>query len=118
MNEPVFIACLGVLVYLSKSAAGKIFRFAGSLPEKSEFVFTASQRADKKGLDGMAERAAQAGEAWISHFDPAGLIKQLMENGFSHVAYLSPEEATRQYFANTRVVLPPPRGSSVVRGVI
>jgi len=41
---PVFVACLGVLIYLSEVAADAIFAWAARLPVDSEFVCTFSRR--------------------------------------------------------------------------
>jgi O-methyltransferase involved in polyketide biosynthesis len=42
-GQPAFLACLGVLIYLSEAAADAIFAMAANLPAGSEFVFTFSR---------------------------------------------------------------------------
>jgi methyltransferase (TIGR00027 family) len=118
LNEPIFITCLGVLVYLSRNCVDKIFQFAGSFPVKSEFVFTASQKDDKSGLSTTAIRAAMAGEPWITYFDKSELIKQLKGCGFNDVSYLTSEQAAQLYFTNYNMRLLPSKRSTLVRAVI
>jgi methyltransferase (TIGR00027 family) len=118
LNEPIFMACLGVLIYLSEKAVDNVFHFAGSLPVKSEFVFTASQKRDSEAMSATAQRAAEAGEPWITHFEPAELINRLIQYGFKQVAYLTADEAQQLYFANSKVQLPSPKRNSLVRAVV
>jgi methyltransferase (TIGR00027 family) len=117
-NEPVFMACLGVLIYLNKKAVDNIFRFAGSLHAKSEFVFTVSQKSEDNDLSLTAERAAMAGEPWITYFSQPDLIKQLNDDGFNQVSFLTPDEAIQLYFSNIKLQIPPPRRTSIVRTTI
>lgn len=118
LKEPIFMSCLGVLVYLSKKSIDQLFEFAGSLATGSEFVFTISQQKDEEKLNLTAERAALLGEPWISHFNLESLHQQLLDLGFSNVTFLTPEAIIAQYYAGSKVQLPPPRRSSLVSATI
>lgn len=115
LTEPVFISCLGVLVYLNKHTCEKIFRFAGSLAKGSEFIFTARQNADDNII---AQRAAEAGEPWISHFTKEELNDLLKDCGFSEIHFLTAEEIKRLYADANIISTFPPQKSSVVRAGI
>ena len=118
LSEPIFMACLGVLVYLSKNCVDKIFQFAGTFPAKSEFVFTISHQRDSEKLNCTAERAATAGEPWITHFNQENLQAQLTSVGFKEVTFLTPEATISRYFEGSGLQLPPPRRNSLVRAII
>jgi methyltransferase (TIGR00027 family) len=118
LNKPVFVACLGVLVYLTQNAIAKIFKFIGLLPKGTEFVFTASQKRNDRWSAIAAEKVAQAGEPWISHFDFGLLENQLKENGFSELIFVSPEESKRRYFTGAKLKIPPPQRCSLIRVVV
>ena len=118
LDEPVFTACLGVLIYLTRSASDKIFRFLGGLPAGSEFIFTAAQTREDALTNKAAERSAAAGEPWITYFEPGVLIKQLKDAGFSKASFFTADEAEKLYFEGTNVHLPLPARMSIVRAVI
>lgn len=118
LNAPIFMSCLGVLIYLSKTSIDRVFEFAGSLAPGSEFVFTISQQKDEEKLSIAAAHAAQLGEPWVSHFNLDTLYQQLLDSGFSNVTFLTPEAIIAQYYAGSNVQLPPPRRSSLVSAVI
>ncbi|MDB5091300.1 MAG: S-adenosyl-L-methionine-dependent methyltransferase, partial [Mucilaginibacter sp.] len=118
LDEPVFTACLGVLIYLTRDTADKIFRFIGGLPAGSEFIFTASQNRDNAWATAAAERSAAAGEPWITYFEPEELIKQLKDCGFSEASFLTTEETEKLYFEGTKIRLALPTRMSIVRAVI
>jgi len=117
-SEPVFVACLGVLIYLTKETIAKIFNFAGSLPAGSELVFTASQKRTDRWSAMTAERVAQSGEPWISYFNFYEMEEQLKAAGFKEIIYLTPAEAKRMYFTGAKLQLPPPQKCSLVRAVV
>ncbi|MDP9078257.1 MAG: SAM-dependent methyltransferase [Bacteroidota bacterium] len=118
LKEPVFTACLGVLIYLTRDTADKIFHFLGGLPKGSEFIFSASQNKDNAWATRAAERSAAAGEPWITYFEPDELIKLLKGCGFTKVSFLTTEETEKLYFEGTRIRLPLPARASIVRAVI
>jgi methyltransferase (TIGR00027 family) len=117
LEEPVFIACLGVLVYLREKSIEKIFEFAGSFPKNSEFVFTVTQKKDSDKLISPEVKAALVDEPWISHFEPDVLMNLLKKYGFQDTSYLTADEARRLYFSKDGVKLEPPEFSSIVRAV-
>lgn len=117
-NKSVFVACLGVLVYLTQNAIAKIFRFIGSLPKGIEFVFTASEKRTGRWSAMVAEKVAQSGEPWISHFDFTEMEKQLKESGFKEVIFLSPAEAKARYFTGVKVQVPLLQRCSLIMAVV
>ncbi len=117
-DEPVFISCLGVLVYLREKTVEKIFEFAGSFPKNSEFVFTTTQKKDLQRLTSPEVKAALEDEPWVSHFEPEDLIKLLKKYGFQNISYLAAEDANRLYFSEAGIKLKAPDFSSIVRAVI
>jgi len=117
-TRPVFISCLGVLIYLRRETVSRIFRFLGSLPKGSEFVLTASARRWNPFFLFSAARVAAAGEPWITYFKPGELEAELKACGFSTIHWLTPEEATQRYWVNSTTTLPPPRNCSLVRAIV
>jgi len=118
MDEPVFISCLGVLVYLKEKSVEKIFEFAGSFPKGSEFVFTTTQKKDLQKVTSPEIKAALTEEPWISHYEPEVLKNLLKKYGFQDISYLTAEEANRLYFSDAGTILEAPDFSSIVRAVI
>jgi methyltransferase (TIGR00027 family) len=111
-REPAILSWLGVIPYLSEAAVEAAFRSVATLPASSEIVFSfASKRGPGRvPQDGpsLAERAAAAGEPWLSHFEPADLEARLHALGFSAVEFLTPDEARIRYFRQRTDDLPAP----------
>jgi methyltransferase (TIGR00027 family) len=106
-NDPVFISWLGVTMYLTREAVMQTLGFvADSCAAGSEIVFDFSVPDDLLGeveRTLRAERAKQVakiGEPWISHFEPASLVKELTAIGFSRASSLGAQEANQRYFAD------------------
>ncbi|WP_431213936.1 class I SAM-dependent methyltransferase [Puia sp. P3] len=118
LTAPVFVSCLGVLIYLTRPTVSRIFRWLGGLPKGSEFVFTASVRRWNPFFFLFAARVASAGEPWLTYFKPAQLEEELKACGFSRVEWLTAEGAADRYWASGGVALPPPRNCSLVRAVV
>lgn len=118
LTKPVFISCLGVLIYLRRATVSRIFRALGSLPKGSEFVFTASVRRWNPFLLFSAARVAAAGEPWLTWFKPTELEEELRSCGFTRIDWLTAEEATERYWSNGAMSLPPPKNCSLVRALI
>jgi methyltransferase (TIGR00027 family) len=100
-TKPVFVACLGVLIYLSEGAADAIFAVAGELAAGSEFVFTFS-RPDVSTIHPPMPGSAAAhmeaiGEPWQTRFDPATLAARLKTIGFRWVGFMFAEDVTERY---------------------
>ena len=55
------------MVYLTESAVDAVFAFVAALPPPSEIVFTFTAPKAPDESDEMAERAAAAGEPWLTH---------------------------------------------------
>jgi methyltransferase (TIGR00027 family) len=118
LTQPVFVSCLGVLIYLRRETVNRIFHFLGSLPKGSEFVFTASAKRWNPFFIFAAAKVARAGEPWLTYFKPGELDAQLKTCGFSRIDWLTPEEATQRYWRNSTTTLPPPQNCSLVRAVV
>jgi O-methyltransferase involved in polyketide biosynthesis len=101
MRRPAFVACLGVLIYLSEGAADAIFAMAAKLPAGSEFVFTFSRpdasTAGPPTPGSATSRVAAAGEPWRSRFEPDVVVAQLRAAGFRSVSLLYAGEVTERY---------------------
>jgi methyltransferase (TIGR00027 family) len=100
-SRPVFVACLGVLIYLSAAAAETIFATAGNLPPSSEFVFTFSRpdasTAGPPAAGSAAARVAAAGEPWRTRFEPDVVVAGLRAAGFRSVSLLFARDLTERY---------------------
>ena len=84
-----FVSWLGVMVYLTQPAIDAVFTFVAALPPPSEnvFTFTAPKAPDES--DEMAERAAAAGEPWLTRIEPEVLERRLRAHGFTAVTFLT-----------------------------
>jgi methyltransferase (TIGR00027 family) len=96
---PTFIACLGVLVYISQEAATAIFRFVQTLPPVSQIVFTFTQPLpDKDGPRAiLAKRAAELGEPWRTFITLSELTTYLSGLGFTKINLPLPAELRARY---------------------
>lgn len=121
LTEPVFVAWLGVTMYLTRGVVEDVLRFIASLPRGSEVVFTFAQpraEASRDGTPSLADRAAAVGEPWLSYFTPAELEALLRDVGFSTVELLTPAEARSRYPGAGESSLPVPRRVSIARAVV
>ena len=64
----------------------------------------------------VAERAAQAGEPWLSFFEPAEMCDELRAAGFATVELLTPAAAQERYFRHGSS-LPTPQRTTIVAAV-
>jgi O-methyltransferase involved in polyketide biosynthesis len=62
------------------------------------------------------ERAAQAGEPWLSFFEPAQIQDKLRATGFTSVELLTPAVAESRYF-QAPSSLPTPQRTTIVAAV-
>jgi methyltransferase (TIGR00027 family) len=112
-TQPAFLACLGVLIYLSESAAERIFAMTGSLAAGSEFVFNFSgPDASTEGppLPGSAPaRMAAIGEPWRTRFEPEALASRLKAAGFGSVEFLFADDVTERYLRGRKDGLRAPK---------
>jgi methyltransferase (TIGR00027 family) len=104
-DRPVFFTWLGVTMYLSRDAVMQTLSFAArDCARGSEIVFDYAlpdSRIDPRERAArarLAERVEQAGEPWISQFDPEALAEDLRRLGFSQIDDLDRERANRRYF--------------------
>ena len=98
---------LGVVMYLSRAAvmttlgyvasataAGGGVAFDYALPPH---LFSGPRRA---AFDAIAAAVAAAGEPWVTFFEPAELVRELLALGFPVADDVPPEVVNRRYFAN------------------
>jgi methyltransferase (TIGR00027 family) len=100
-GQPAFVACLGVLIYLSEGAADEIVAMVAKLPAGSEFVFTFSRpdawTAGPPAPGSPAARVAAAGEPWRTRSEPDAVEARLRAAGFRSFRFLYAEEVDRRY---------------------
>ena len=118
LEAPIFISCLGVLVYLSEGSIARIFSFLRQFSPQSEFVFTISTGKDIEKLNITAEKAAEVGEPWITHFNQEELQKQLTKAGFKEVIFETPDSIISKYYEGSKLQLPAPKRNTLVRVII
>ncbi|HEY7055349.1 MAG TPA: SAM-dependent methyltransferase [Vicinamibacterales bacterium] len=124
LDVPTFFSWLGVTVYLTEPAIDGVFRTVASCPPESEVVFTyspAESGPDPTGshheISGLAARAAEAGEPWLTHFEPEVLDRKLRAIGFRDITFLTPEDAATRYFRGRADDLPPPRRTTIAAAI-
>ncbi len=102
--QPVFVACLGVLIYLSEVTVNAIFATVGGLASGSELVFTFSRPdASTSGpptARSAAARVAAAGEPWRTRLEPDDVGARLRAAGFSSVSQLFARDITERYLSD------------------
>lgn len=101
LSAPVFVSWLGVMVYLTQPAIDAVFSLVASLPAPSEIVFTFTAPKGPDESDTLAERAAAAGEPWLTRVEPEDLERQLRGHGFGAVTFLTSR------VVSAMVILPP-----------
>jgi methyltransferase (TIGR00027 family) len=115
-NAAVFVAWLGVTMYLPVAAVRGVLRTLAAYPAGSEVVLTFAPPRDppSDGRPRLAERAAGVGEPWLSYFTPEEMERELRTAGFADVHLLYPEEAADRYFRGRSDGLPPPAHTTIV----
>jgi methyltransferase (TIGR00027 family) len=104
-SQPAFFSWLGVVPYLTRSAAMETFRFVGSLPKGSGVVFDyalppeALNLVQRLALKALSDRVAAAGEPFQTFFEPAALMTELRPMGFSAFEDLETETINARYFS-------------------
>lgn len=112
-GEPIFVACLGVLVYLSRGTIQNILKEIAGMGRGTMLVVAfAPKDSDRRGRKPgtAAEHAATLGEPWLSHFTEEELRNELTTCGFASMDFLGTEEAEQRYYKG-RADLPPPRST-------
>jgi methyltransferase (TIGR00027 family) len=90
-EQPAFFSWLGVVPYLTRTAAFATLTFIASLPQGSGVVFDYSihrelmNENERRAFDALAERVARAGEPFRLFFDPEQLVTDLRTLGFTEV---------------------------------
>jgi methyltransferase (TIGR00027 family) len=113
-TERTFFSWLGVTMYLREDAIDAVLRSVAEFPAGSEIVLTFAS-ADNMP-QGVAERAAQAGEPWLSFFEPEQMQDKLRAAGFINVELLLPLVAKSRYF-DAPSSLPAPVRTTIVAAV-
>ena len=117
-DQPVFIAWLGVTLYLTPEAVWKTLSAVATLPPGSGIAFDYRVPAEQlnpleRALhDMVAQQIAAIGEPWLSAFDPTALQRQLQEMGFAHIEDVGGGELNQRFFAGRKDGL---RTGNVVR---
>jgi methyltransferase (TIGR00027 family) len=106
-----FFSWLGVTMYLQKSAIDAVLRSVAQFPAGSEIVLTFASASNTPRP--IAERAAHAGEPWLSFFEPAEMRDELLAAGFTTVELLTPAVAQERYFRQGSS-LPTPQRTTIV----
>ena len=101
-------------MYLRAEAIDAVLRSVAEFPAGSEVVLTFASASDTP--QGVAERAAEAGEPWLSLFEPEQMQEKLRGTGFKSVELLTPLAAKSRYFA-APPSLPTPVRTTIVAAV-
>jgi methyltransferase (TIGR00027 family) len=113
-TERTFFSWLGVTMYLPEDAIDAVLRSVAEFPAGSEIVLTFASASNMP--QGVAGRAAQAGEPWLSYFEPEQIQEKLRDAGFSSVELLTPQDAKSRYF-DAPSSLPAPARTTIVAAV-
>ena len=101
MGRPVFVACLGVLIYLGESALDVIGSAVAGLAGGSELVITFSRpdptAASAPAPGSPAARVEAAGEPWRTRLEPDAVTRRLTRAGFRSVFMLFDADITERY---------------------
>jgi methyltransferase (TIGR00027 family) len=103
-DQPAFFSWLGVVPYLTRSAAMETFRFVGSLPAGSAIAFDYAlppeslNLVQRLALKALADRVAAAGEPFRTFFEPSALMSEIRPMGFGSFDDLGTEEINARYF--------------------
>jgi methyltransferase (TIGR00027 family) len=115
-----FFTWLGVVPYLTAAAIDSTLAYIVGLDAGSHVVFDYSDPPETFTIEARddhnarAERVAQMGEAWITHFEPAKLRSKLLRLGFTEIEDLGPREIAARYFLN-RATSASDRGGHILR---
>jgi len=112
--ERTFFSWLGVTMYLPQDAVDAVLRSVAEFPPGSEIVLTFASASNTPQV--VPELAAQAGEPWLSFFEPAEMRDKLLAAGFTTVELLTPAAAEERYFRHGSS-LPTPQRTTIVAAV-
>jgi methyltransferase (TIGR00027 family) len=112
-DAQTFFTWLGVVPYLSRYAIFKTLSYIARLPGGAQVVFDYSDPPEtmdnetRAWHDKRALRVAEAGEQWVSYFEPAALRGELLKLNFLEVEDLRTGQLVNRFF--------PLRGNAVAR---
>jgi methyltransferase (TIGR00027 family) len=112
--QRTFFSWLGVTMYLREDAIDAVLRSVAEFPAGSEIVLTFASASNTP--QDVAERAAEAGEPWLSFFEPEEMQDKLRGVGFTSVELLTPLVAKSRYF-DAPTSLPTPVRTTIVAAV-
>lgn len=104
-DQKTFFSWLGVVPYLTRSAALETLRLVASLPPGSGIVFDYSLPPEsldpvrRRALEALTARVAAAGEPFQTYFDPPDLEAELRRIGFTSFEDLGTDEINARYFS-------------------
>lgn len=123
-DVPTLVSWLGLSMYLPEARVDDLLRTVADFPAGSELVMTFAWPLGAEDANGggapastPAARSARAGEPWITFFMPPALEQKLTAFGFTQIQFLTPAEASRQYFDGRTGELPAPRTSTIVSAI-
>lgn len=100
-NEPAIFVWLGVIFYLSPSAARSTLEYIAGQDQPVEVVFdylqSASAEEDRAHLLARSERLAAAGEPFFSYFTPDEMANLLRTLGFTTIHDCAAQDAIASY---------------------
>lgn len=102
-NAPACFSWLGVTMYLREEAVLDTLSWIAGLPAGSSVTFDFRVPLDhlnpvERAITEMImQKVAEAGEPWISAFDPEALKAKLRELGFSRAETLLPDTLNKRY---------------------
>lgn len=105
-DRSAFFMWLGVVPYLGRAAIAATLRYIASIRE-SEVVFDYSEPLENYPAERLEEivalraRAAESGEPWLSHFDPAEIAQELRKHGFQDLEDLGMPQMAIRYPGTT-----------------
>jgi methyltransferase (TIGR00027 family) len=104
LDAATFFSWLGVTQYLTSTAVlGTLQQIRQTAAPGSEIVFQfivpAATLANEECslVKALAALAAEAGEPWLSFFEPEEMEKHLKQIGFGKIHHFGPEQASKRY---------------------
>ena len=121
--ERTFFCWLGVTMYLTGIAIDETLLSMANFPAGSQVVVTFLQppshnsTASKAGTARLAERVESVGEPFITYLEPEAFKSKLLRVGFTHVEFLTHDEASTRYFVNSHQDLPCPKRVGIASAI-
>ncbi len=121
---PTFCSALGLIQYLSSSAADALLEFGTLLPSGSEFTFTFALPGEELHGDdvdeasGSASRSEVLREPWKSRHRAGDLVERFARLGFTDIFHLTPDLAQQRYFSGRQDALRVPRFEQLISAIV